>query len=172
MITGTRSGGERNATVFGRYFSEALSNGAADVNKDFRITAQEAFSYTVDRVENHYGSDNEISTEHPVANGPESATVLALLETPTTFDPAVSDEVAQRDVLEQAIAALQADKETYSQSEYYAELQRLLLELAVVESQIETPIESLIQSSHESSQEGSQEGLRDSQDDPGEEQDR
>ncbi len=137
VITATRSGGERNATVFARYFSEALSADAADVNKDHRITAQEAFSYTVDRVDGHYGSENEMTTEHALANGPESAMVLALLETPTTLDPTVPREDAELLALEQAIAALRADKERYTQADYYAELQRLLLELAVVESHIE-----------------------------------
>ncbi len=137
VITATRSGGERNTTVFARYFSEALGADAADVNKDHRITAQEAFSYTVDRVDGHYGSENEMTTEHALANGPESATVLALLETPTTLDPIVPREDAELVALEQAIAALRADKERYTQADYYAELQRLLLELAVVGSQIE-----------------------------------
>jgi hypothetical protein len=137
VITATRSGGERNATVFARYFSEALSADAADVNKDHRITAQEAFSYTVDRVDGHYGSENEMTTEHALANGPESAMVLALLETPTTLDPTVPREDAELVALEQAIAALRADKERYTQADYYAELQRLLLELVVVEHHIE-----------------------------------
>ena len=137
VISATRSGGERNATVFARYFSEALGADAADVNKDHRITAQEAFSYTVDRVDGHYGSENEMTTEHALANGPESATVLALLETPTTLDPIVPREDAELLALEQAIAALRADKERYTQADYYAELQRLLLELAVVERHIE-----------------------------------
>lgn len=136
VITATRSGGERNATVFARYFSEALGADAADVNKDHRITAQEAFSYTVDRVDGHYGSENEMMTEHALANGPESATVLAMLETPTTLNPVTSED-AELLALEQAIAALRADKEHYTQANYYAELQRLLLELAVVASQIE-----------------------------------
>lgn len=137
VITATRSGGERNATVFARYFSEALSADAADVNKDHRITAQEAFSYTVDRVDGHYGSENEMTTEHALANGPESAMVLALLETPTTLDPTVPREDVELVALEQAIAALRADKERYTQADYYAELQRLLLELVVVEHHIE-----------------------------------
>jgi len=137
VITATRSGEERNATVFARYFSEALEANAADIDKDLRITAQEAFSYAAHEVDDYYTSQRTMATEHPLSKGPEAAVVLARLESLPTIDPVVSPEYERRDALEHDIAALKADKNSYTQADYYAELQRLLLELVVVEIQIE-----------------------------------
>ncbi|MCZ6658737.1 MAG: hypothetical protein O7C67_15705 [Gammaproteobacteria bacterium] len=137
VITATRSGQERNATVFARYFSEALGANAADVDKDQRITGQEAFSYASREVEGYYASQQEMATEHPLSEGPEAATVLARLESLPAFELFVTPGYARLEALEQDIAALRADKSSYAQADYYAELQRLLLELVVVESQLE-----------------------------------
>ena len=99
MISGTRSGEQRNATVFGRYFTAALEEEAADLNKDRRITAQEAFQYAESGIETYYSRNNEMTTENPVATGPEPLMVLALLETPTAIDPTLNHMVIQRDQL-------------------------------------------------------------------------
>ncbi len=137
VITATRSGQERNATIFARYFSEALGANAADVDKDQRITAQEAFTYASQEVEGYYASQQEMATEHALSEGPEAATVLARLETLPAFELFASPGYARLEALEQDIAALRADKGSYAQADYYAELQRLLLELVVEQSQLE-----------------------------------
>ena len=141
IITATRSGEERNATVFARYFHEALDADAADINKDLRITAQEAFSYAANGVQHHYASQQTMATEHPLSEGPDAAIVLAQLNSLPAIDPVVSPAYERRDALEEAINALWADKNSYLQADYYAELQRLLLELVVVEIQIEDDAE-------------------------------
>jgi hypothetical protein len=136
VITATRSGEERNATVFGRYFGEALGASAADVDKDQQITAQEAFSYAASEVDRYYTSQHEMATEHPLSNGPQAATVLARLESVPTFDPTLAHLYDRREALERDIAALRADKDNYSLDDYFNALQRLLLDLAVVERQL------------------------------------
>ncbi|MCZ6617552.1 MAG: hypothetical protein O7E57_05425 [Gammaproteobacteria bacterium] len=141
VITATRSGDERNATVFARYFHEALDADAADIDKDLRITAQEAFSYAANGVSHHYASRQTMATEHPLSEGPDGAIVLAQLTSLPTIDPVVSPAYEHRDALEEAINALRADKNSYLTADYYAELQRLLLELVVVEMQIEDAAE-------------------------------
>ncbi len=141
VITATRSGEERNATVFARYFSEALGTRTADIDKDLRITAQEAFNYTSHGVSDHYSSQRTMATEHPLSEGPETAIVLAQLASVPSIGPTVSLVDERRNTLEQEIAALKADKSSYLVSDYYTELQRLLLELVVVEIQIEDAAE-------------------------------
>lgn len=137
VMTATRSGEERNATVFAQYFTAALVDSAADVDKDRIITAHEAFSYASAAVDKHYSQLKEMATEHPQTNGPQAATVLARLERLPTIEPEFSPLVEQRTALEQDIAALRADKDNYPQDDYYTELQRLLLELVMVERQLE-----------------------------------
>lgn len=141
VITATRSGEERNATVFARYFSEALGTRTADIDKDLRITAQEAFNYTSHGVSDHYSSRRTMATEHPLSEGPETAIVLAQLASVPSIGPTVSLVDERRNTLEQEIAVLKAEKSSYLVSDYYAELQRLLLELVVVEIQIEDAAE-------------------------------
>jgi hypothetical protein len=43
VVTATKSGGERTATRFAQFWAQAVSGGAADVNKDEVVTAAEAF---------------------------------------------------------------------------------------------------------------------------------
>ncbi len=139
VITATKSGEERNATVFGRFFSAALADDAADINKDRTITAQEAFRYAADGVEQFYAANNEMATEHPRSSGPEPVMVLARLAT-ESFDPALAYLYDRREAIEVDIAILRAAKANYSTGDYFAELQRLLLDLAAVENQLASPM--------------------------------
>lgn len=140
LITATRSGEERNATVFGGFFSAALEDDAADIDKDGTITAREAFHYAADRVDQFYAGQNEMATEHPQSAGPEPVMVLARLTTALRFDPALAHLYDRREALELDIAALSTDKANYSPDDYFAELQRLLLDLAAVENQLTSPV--------------------------------
>ena len=45
IITATKSGTEKNATVFARFWVEALRDPAADIDKNETISALEAFQY-------------------------------------------------------------------------------------------------------------------------------
>ncbi len=136
LITGTRSGDQRNATVFGRYFTAALEDAAADVDKDGRLTAIEAFNYANDGVVRHYDRDGEMATENPVASGPEPRMMLARLDAAPGVNAADAHLLARRDELEQDIANLRAEKARFTQDEYFAELQKLLLEMAMIEAQL------------------------------------
>ena len=49
IITATKSGTEKNATVFARYWAEALRDPAADTDKNETISALEAFIYAEEK---------------------------------------------------------------------------------------------------------------------------
>jgi hypothetical protein len=66
VIAATKSGTERNATVFARYFVEALQDSQADVNKDDAISALEAFEYATAKTAAFYESGKRLATEHAV----------------------------------------------------------------------------------------------------------
>ncbi len=136
LITGTRSGDQRNATVFGRYFTASLGDAAADVDKDGRISAEEAFSYAVAGVERHYDHDGEMATENPTRTGPQPSLTLARLTPAPAIASADAHLLARQDELEQDIANLRAIRDSLTQDEYFAELQKLLLEMAMIEAQL------------------------------------
>ncbi|MGE0621504.1 MAG: hypothetical protein AB7I04_02450 [Pseudomonadales bacterium] len=136
LITGTRSGDQRNTTVFGRYFTAALSDDAADTDKDGRITAVEAFRFAEASVAVHYSRAGEMSVEHPVSSGPEPVLVLARLEPGRERSTADAGLIARRDELELDIASLKSRRDDYTTAAYFAELQTLLLEMATIEAQL------------------------------------
>ena len=49
VITATKSGNEKNATVFARFWVEALRDPAADTDKNETVSALEAFIYADDQ---------------------------------------------------------------------------------------------------------------------------
>lgn len=130
LVTATRSGGERNASVFARYLAEALGEAGADTDKDGYVSALEAFRFAEHRVTGHYAERNEMATEHPTWQGPEPGVRFARLERPATLSGSANAGRAAE--LEAAIEALRADKANREPDAYFAELQRLLLELAML----------------------------------------
>ncbi len=73
LITATRSGSERNATRFAGLFAAALADGAADINKNGAITAQEAFDYASRAVADSFTKEGTLATEHPQLKGGSAA---------------------------------------------------------------------------------------------------
>jgi len=136
VITGTRSGEQRNTTVFGRYFTAALTDGDADTDKDGRVTAVEAYRYAEAAVVTHYSRAGEMSVENPVTSGPEPVLVLARLESAPERNTADAGLIARRDELELDIAALRSRRDDYTTEAYFTELQTLLLEMATIEAQL------------------------------------
>ena len=64
IVTATKTGTEKNATVFARYFIEALRDPAADGDKNDSVTALEAFKYAEEKTAKFYESQNRLATEH------------------------------------------------------------------------------------------------------------
>ncbi len=156
VITATRGAGERNETVFGRYFVQALSADGADTDKDGRISLLEAFEYARREVARAYRQERELQTEHAQLDGdgdgvatmaPDSsapdrlaAAAFVLTGSPTlaaaAADPALRTLLERRRELQQKIAALEARKPTMDAAAYEAALDPLLLELARTDAAI------------------------------------
>ena len=66
VICATKAGTEKNATVFARYWVEALRDSAADTDKNDIITALEAFRYAEQKTSKFYESQKRLATEHAV----------------------------------------------------------------------------------------------------------
>ena len=66
VIAATKNGTEKNATVFARYWVEALQDPTADIDKSDSINAMEAFQYAQRKTAAFYESQKRLATEHPV----------------------------------------------------------------------------------------------------------
>jgi hypothetical protein len=153
VITATKSGFERNATIFGEFFVKALAAGAADVDKDGRVSLAEAYTYARTEVARFYQSANRLQSEHAQLDddGDKHGTaelgatgdggLARTIGFPTaaeavSADPAVAALLADRRRLEGEIAALRGRKATLDSTAYANELERLLLSLAETNQKI------------------------------------
>ncbi|MFL2546072.1 MAG: hypothetical protein ACJ0SL_01720 [Candidatus Rariloculaceae bacterium] len=138
LITATRTGGERNAPRFGEHWAVALSSDEADENKNGAITAQEAFAFTERKVADGYESAGTIATEHPQLVGEtDSVFNVALLEARLATTAELEVLIGELGDLEESIDELRAQRESMDNDEYLAQLQELLLELALVQREID-----------------------------------
>ena len=144
VITATKSGGERTATVFGRYWVEGLREPEADINKDEVISALEAFRYAERQVASHYEQAKKLATEHPRLKGDAaSGFTLARLgeQIDVASNPALRPLIDRRGDLERQIAQLRARKDTLEPAAYVEQLQPLLIELARTQAEIDAGAE-------------------------------
>jgi hypothetical protein len=151
VIAATKSGTEKNATVFARYWVEALQDPAADTDKSDSISAMEAFSYATTKTAAFYDSQKRLATEHAVfddvgrgepvrapGNGQgalmSSFTLLRLgTSQQAANDPAKRELLAKKEELEQKIDVLKYQKAAMDPGDYKKQLTAALLELAKVQ---------------------------------------
>lgn len=162
VMTATRNGRERNATRFGGYFVEAFGEGGeeADQDRDSRVSMLEAFTYARLKVLAEYETEGILRTEHALLddNGDGEGTeepdplegdgmlartafltageVLAAERMPFADDPELAPLYAQRTELEARIDELRILRGGAEQEAYEAELERLLIELALKSREI------------------------------------
>ena len=143
VITATRSGRERNATVFPEYWVKALSAEAADSDKNSVITASEAFAYTQRRVKDFFEKEKRLASEHSRIEGDIAGTfTLARLEeaVEASEDPAVRRLFVEREAIEGRIEALKARKDEMELDAYFDELEALMVELAGKQAKIDEAV--------------------------------
>ncbi len=139
VITATKNGREKNSTVFGRYWAEALSNAEADIDKNETISALEAYRYAESKVESHYKDAQQLATEHPRLEGDLAGSfVLARLGSTAqaAADPLKSALPAEREAIERKIDELILRKNDLPEEQYLDALQELLIELAEIQEKI------------------------------------
>ena len=66
VIAATKSGTERNATVFARYWTDALEDPTADLDKNDAVSALEAFRYAATKTAAFYSTQKRLATEHAI----------------------------------------------------------------------------------------------------------
>jgi hypothetical protein len=157
VIAATKSGTEKNATVFARYFAEALQDPTADTNKDDSISALEAFVYAAKKTADFYDSQKRLATEHAIFEDTGKADAVREESVQTgegrllsgimlvrlgsaqqaASDPAKRALLAQKEELEQKIDELKFDKAAMAGDDYKAQLTDALVNLAKVQEQLD-----------------------------------
>jgi hypothetical protein len=155
VIAATKSGTEKNATVFARYWVEALQDPTADIDKSDSISAMEAFEFAQRKTAAFYESQKRLATEHPVfedtgKNEPvrePSKSEGVLLANFTVLrigaaqkqanNPAKQALLAKKEDLEQKIDALKYQKAAMDPADYKQQLTAALVELAQVQQELD-----------------------------------
>ncbi|MGC3981804.1 MAG: C13 family peptidase [Steroidobacteraceae bacterium] len=141
VMTATRGGNERNATHFGGFFAEALSDASADTDKNGRISAQEAFDIAARKVKDYFEGESKLSTEHAQLVGAR-ADVFALAQLSGAAVPVANAANAglpsQREQLNGRLEDLRLRKDSLGEDEYLKQLEPLLLQIAELDAQLNT----------------------------------
>jgi hypothetical protein len=140
VITATKTGTEKNATVFARFWVEALRDPTTDVDKNSSISALEAFQYADRKTKAFYEEQKRIATEHPTLQDNNKAgafTLMRLTAATTVTDPAKQALQAKRDEIESQIDQLKYQKALLPADQYKSQLNKLLLELAKIQEEID-----------------------------------
>jgi hypothetical protein len=130
VVTASKTGIERNESIFARPFVRGLTGTEADADKDGRVSVFEAFDFAKKEVARAYDADKKMLTEHAVLSDSALARTVSFGAPRGSSDPRIAALVAERQVLESQVAALRARKATTDSTAYETELERLLLLLA------------------------------------------
>jgi len=164
VITATRSGSEVNYARFGQYFSGAVADLEADLDKDGQTSLLEAFLMASRRVKEFYDLEGRLATEHALLDdngdgfGTPPAWFRGVRAVKSAKDGAALDGFrahqfhlvrseaerrlppetrARRDALEFSLSKLRETKRALPEEVYYEKLESLLLELARLYEQAE-----------------------------------
>ncbi len=162
IVTATRSGAEQSFARFGDYFSQAICDISADLDKDEQVSLLEAFLAASSRTQEFYRQEGRLATEHALLDdtgdgqgtpadwfrgvraikaAKEGAEIDGLRANqlhliPSSQEETLSDEQrAERDALEREIEALRRRKSELDEEDYYVALETLLVRLARIYAQ-------------------------------------
>jgi hypothetical protein len=140
IVAATRTGGERNETIFPGFFVEALNSESADRDRNGRVSVLEAFDYAAAKVKSSYEQAGTILTEHATMDdGNEGKLAGAQYLAPErsrtaaaqNADPAQRALLEERDALERQVEDLRLRKDDMPEDQYNRQLETLLTDLAL-----------------------------------------
>ena len=156
VITATRSGAELNYSRFGGYLADALNDLGADLDHDDQVSLLEAYLMASANVARFYEQESRLATEHALLEDnndgkgtpadffvgtrvarqakegvPDGRVAHRFILAPSKHSAQLSAaEVAMRDALEAEIENLRDRKNELTESDYYRQLESVLIELA------------------------------------------
>jgi len=141
VITATKTGGERNETVFPEYFVAAFADPSADRDRNGHVSLGEAFEYAKAKVVQAFQQKGLLLTEHATLDDSGEGQLAAQMYlgigraetvlTADTSDPAMKKLVDEKDAIDQQIAALKLRKSGMPEAQYDEQMEKLLTELAL-----------------------------------------
>lgn len=141
VITATKTGTEKNAVLFSRYWVEALRDPAADADKNEIVSALEAFHYAQAKTSGFFTEQKRIATEHAVLEDQQRAASFQLVRygeaAVAITDPAKRELVVKKEDLENKIDALKYQKDLIAPEDYKKQMSVMLLELARTQEAID-----------------------------------
>jgi hypothetical protein len=157
IISATKSGSERNATVFARFWVEAFRDGSADTDKNQTLTALEAYKYAKVKTKDYFDTQKRLATEHPLLEDtgkgegeadPSAGNGQGLLAgrfpvlhlgsaATLAATPAKQALLKRKDDLETSIDELKYKKAAMDLPTYNKQMQALLLELAKAQASLD-----------------------------------
>jgi hypothetical protein len=155
VIAATKSGTEKNATVFARYWVDAFEDPSADADKSDSVSAMEAFLYATEKTAAFYDAEKRLATEHAVFNdvghgepvrepGNGQGVLLSnftLLRFGATQlaanDPAKRALLDKKEELERKIDILKYRKAAMDPADYKKQLTDALVELSKVQEKLD-----------------------------------
>lgn len=157
VITATKSGNEKNATVFPRYWVDGLEDPIADTDKNGSLSTLELYRYTTQKVAAYFEAEKLLATEHALFTDTASSAAVrepkpengqGLLaarfdvlkpagENVQNITPEKRSLIARKQDLEVRIDRLKYAKAAMDSSEYKRELTQLLIELARTQAEID-----------------------------------
>ena len=165
-VTSTKSGFQHNFSRFGDFMSAAISDSAADLDKDEQTSVLEAFLYASAQVAEFYEQESRLATEHALlddtgdALGTQADWFRGVRAIRTAKDGATPDGLranqlclirsdrekrlspevrTRRGALELQIATLRTRKSQLPEDDYYQQLELLFVELAQLYATAESP---------------------------------
>lgn len=154
VITATAQPAQRYATMFAGSFAQALTDKAADLDKNDRISIWEAFAYASRLQKEHFEQKGLLSTERALIEdngdgvGRDAAATTGddgMLATMTYLDavvearpsdPALQLLLQRQDLLTQEVDALRRKKASMPPAEYEAAWEKLMVDLATLGAEI------------------------------------
>jgi hypothetical protein len=157
IISATKSGSEKNATIFARYWVQAMRDAAADADKNDVVTALEAFRFAGRQTTAFFETQKRLATEHAVLEDtgqgegvrePSSENGQGLLASSfpllrigqaqrAAADPAKRKLLERKEEVEQQIDKLKYEKAALPQEVYRKQLTAQLLELAKLQEELD-----------------------------------
>ena len=151
IVSATKSGFERNETLFAGHFVSAYVRDGADADKDGRVSLLEAFAYAKREVQREYESTNRLQTEHaildddgdgtgradPGARGPDGTVASRFFLQPAVAlsgaaasDPRVAELLATQSRLQAQLDSLRLAKGIMKEADYDKALEDVLTKIA------------------------------------------
>lgn len=170
IVTATKSGGEANFARFGDYLSAAISDSAADLDKDGQVSLLEAFLQASRQTQAYYDGQRQLATEHSLlddngdALGVRADFFTGLRPTATAENGAAMDGLRahqwhlipsederrlppemrrRRDQLERELAAWRERRPELTEDEYYEGIEPILVEIARLYAAVDRDVETV-----------------------------